>query len=77
MQTDASSTVVKRQSFPRARSDNNSSIANGNLQSGREGSRRLSTHPMGYVLSGTQPRTRASLVSSLVVRGGIADLHQV
>lgn len=75
MQPDASSTVVKRQSFPRARSDNTSSI--GNLQSGREGSRRLSAHPMGYVLSGTQPRTRASLVSSLVVRGGIADLHQI
>jgi hypothetical protein len=77
-QPGSSSTVMKRQSFTRARDNHSSSVANGNLQNGREDSRRLSAHPMGYVLSGTQPRTRASLVSSLVARGtGITDLHHL
>ena len=60
---------TKRQSFTGMEND----------QAGRRGSRRLSSHPMGFVLSSTQPRSRASLVSSLVVRssGSVAETHQL
>jgi hypothetical protein len=63
--------VTKRQSFTRMRDDDQAS------SDGRRASRRLSSHPMGIVLSSTQPRSRASLVSSLVRGGSVADIHQL
>jgi hypothetical protein len=62
--------VTKRQSFTGTHDEQAGS-------DGRRGSRRLSSHPMGFVLSSTQPRSRASLVSSLVVRssGSVAESH--
>jgi hypothetical protein len=63
--------VTKRQSFTRMRDDDQAS------SDGRRASRRLSSHPMGFVLSSTQPRSRASLVSSLVRGGSVADIHQL
>jgi hypothetical protein len=45
--------------------------------SDRRGSRRLSAHPMGFVLSSVQPRSRASLVSSLVLRNSVTETHQL
>ena len=64
--TDKSSS--RHQSFTGARNEYVGNVDD----TGRGGSRRLSVHPMGFVLSSTQPRSRASLVSSLVVRGSIA-----
>jgi hypothetical protein len=61
---------AERQSFTGMHGDPASS-------DGRRGSRRLSAHPMGFVLSSVQPRSRASLVSSLVLRNSVTETHQL
>ena len=61
---------AERQSFTGMHDDPASS-------DGRRGSRRLSAHPMGFVLSSVQPRSRASLVSSLVLRNSVTETHQL